>query len=76
MQEKYYERGVFIDEGPFVIIRLWRGGVMARNFGLLKPRGVRRHDESIEVEYADHPASAKVAADRWSSIVETVEINP
>lgn len=76
MPEKYFERGVFLDEHPFVTIRLWRGGVMVRNFGMLKPRGVRSHDGSISIEHEQNPNNAQEAADHWRSITEVVEVNP
>ena len=73
---KYFERGVFVDQGPFVTIRLWKGGVMVRNFSLLKPKSVRRHDGSIEVQFPDHPSTAQEAADRWASSVDEIVVNP
>jgi hypothetical protein len=75
-EEKYYDRGVFIDQDPFVLIRLWRGGAKVKDFAMLKPKGVRRHDGSIEVQFPHHPKSAKEAAERWASVVKDVEINP
>lgn len=72
----YYERGVFIDAGPFVIVRLWKDGVKVRDFSTLKPKGIRCHDGSIEVQFADNPSSAQEAADRWGSTVAVAEVNP
>ena len=73
---KYYERGVFIDQGKFVVIRLWRGGVMVKDFAMMKPYGVRQHDGAVETQFPDNPSSAKEAAERWASVVTDVEINP
>lgn len=73
---KYYERGVFIDQGSFVITRLWRGGILVRDFAALKPQGVRCADGSIEVQFKDNPPTAEDAAKRWGSTVEEVVINP
>ena len=73
---KHYDRGVFIDEGKFVTIRLWRKGAMVQNFSTLKPYGVSCHDRTIEVQFPNNPSSAQEAADRWASIVDEVVINP
>ncbi len=72
----YYERGVFIDQGIWVVTRLWKDGQKVKDFATLKPKGVRRHDGSIEVQFAENPASAQEAADRWGSTVEVREVNP
>ena len=73
---KYYDRGVFIDSGPFVIVRLWKGGLKVQDFATLKPKKVMKYDGTYDVEWADHPVDAKDAASRWASSVKEVEVNP
>lgn len=65
----YYSRGVFIDAGPWVLTRLWKGEQLERDFATLRARPTLDHMPWL-------PADAADAAARWGSTVAVVEVNP
>ena len=60
--EAYYERGVFVDIGAFIQIRLWRGGAMVRNFAILKRTKTNDHIKGL-------PHSVEEFAKQWGDTV-------